>query len=296
MKSQDQITLDKFRRVEKPIPNQYIVVFNDGVADKDIDLLTTNLASIQRSGKVQATYRHSIKGFSIHDIPEAAAIAISRDPRVDFVEENAVGQTANTQPIGGPPVAAYDAWHLDRLDQYYLCESRVEISNKESTIYRRHLGKNPKAVYKSFDFNTDNFQLLIRITNASSFDSVTGSTILSSGVWYHVVGQWSGLTLKVYVNGVLDGSKSSTFAPGTGTSPVYIGRAATSSIYFSGLIDEVRVTANPLYNSNFTPQNRVTGIAETKGLWRFDGQNAQDCADMNNGSLIGSTAFSTTVP
>ena len=137
------------------------------------------------------------------------------------------------------------------------------------------------------------FYTLITATNT---DSVTGSTVLQPNVWYHVAGVWGGLTLRVFVNGVLDGTKSSMFAPGTGTSSLLIGRTVDGTRYFSGLIDEVRVTGTWLYNSNFTPPNRLTGTFETKGLWRFDYQNAQDCADMNNGTLMGGATFSTTVP
>lgn len=133
------------------------------------------------------------------------------------------------------------------------------------------------------------------LINGFNFDSVTGSTILSSGVWYHVAGVWNGTTLKVFVNGVQVGSKSSTFAPGTGTSDVFIGRGGDGSGYFNGLIDKVRITADAIYTSNFTPQNRLTGVNGTKGLWRFDGQDVKDCANINHGINNGAT-FSTSVP
>jgi hypothetical protein len=138
--------------------------------------------------------------------------------------------------------------------------------------------------------------VFINLVNGSSYDSVTGSTALAPGLWYHVAGVWGGLTMNVYVNGVLDGTKSSTFAPGTGSSPLYIGRIADVGGYFNGMIDEARVTADALYTSNFTPQHRLTGAIQTKGLWRFDDQTANDCAGFNNGTLNGGATFSTDVP
>jgi hypothetical protein len=137
---------------------------------------------------------------------------------------------------------------------------------------------------------------LYNLVNASSFDWVTGSTALVPGHWYHVAGVWGGLTMNVYVNGMLDGTKSSTFAPGTGTSPLYIGRIADVGGYFGGLIDQARVTADALYTSSFTPQHRLTGAIGTKGLWRFDDHTANDCAGFNNGTLNGAATFSTDVP
>jgi len=62
------------------------------------------------------------------------------------------------------------------------------------------------------------------------------------------------------------------------------------------LIDEVRVTARAVYTTNFTSQHKLTGVIDTKGLWRFDRQNGKDCADVNNGALVGGAAFSTDVP
>ena len=51
-------------------------------------------------------------GFSIELLNEAAAIAISRNPRVKYVEEDALGSVADTQ--FNPP------WGLDRIDQTSL--------------------------------------------------------------------------------------------------------------------------------------------------------------------------------
>jgi hypothetical protein len=67
-------------------------------------------------------------------------------------------------------------------------------------------------------------------------------------------------------------------------------------MFFNGLIDEVRVTARAIYTSNFIAQHRLTGVQDTRGLWRFDRQNAKDCADIHNGTLVGGATFSTSVP
>ena len=77
---------------------------------------------------------------------------------------------------------------------------------------------------------------------------------------------------------------------------MYIGRRADGGGYFNGLIDEARVTATWLYSSSFTPQHKLTGVFETKGLWKFDDQTANDCPGFNNGSLNGLATFVTAVP
>ena len=75
-----------------------------------------------------------------------------------------------------------------------------------------------------------------------------------------------------------------------------IGVSPEGTYFFNGLIDEVRVTGRAIYTTNFTSQHKLTGVVDTKGLWRFDRQNARDCADIHTGSLVGGATFSTTVP
>ena len=86
--------------------------------------------------------------------------------------------------------------------------------------------------------------------NYNAYTTVIGSTVVSTGVWRHVAGVFNGTQLRVYVDGVLDGSLNTTNAPGSGTSLLRIGKAAhpanTPPLYlpsfaFAGLIDEVRV-------------------------------------------------------
>jgi RHS repeat-associated protein len=63
------------------------------------------------------------------------------------------------------------------------------------------------------------------------------------------------------------------------------------------LIDEVRVSNAAVYSSNFTPQTHLTAGANTKGLWKFDGQSSNDASSNgNNGTLQGGAGYSDDVP
>src|SRR5205085_1565652 len=96
----------------------------------------------------------------------------------------------------------------------------------------------------------------------------------------------------------LNASKSSTFAPFTGTNSLKIGaRGDDGTTPFNGLIDEARVTAAAVYTSNFTPSAHLSAVTGTKGLWKFDGQTANDSSgNGNHGTLLGGATFSTDVP
>jgi RHS repeat-associated protein len=107
---------------------------------------------------------------------------------------------------------------------------------------------------------------------------------------------WDGSYLRLYVNGVLDASVTTGKGPTSGTSSLKLGRNSGGN-YFSGLIDEVRVSNAALYNSNFTPQTHLTAGANTKGLWKFDGQSSNDASSNgNNGTLQGGASYSDDVP
>lgn len=132
------------------------------------------------------------------------------------------------------------------------------------------------------------------------YDFVEGATTISTGVWHHVAGVFDGGQLRVYVDGVLDGSKASTFAPVSGTKDLLIGaRSPDASDRFQGLIDEVRLTAGALYATNFVPSIRLTATGNTKGLWRFESIQSTTVADAscnsNNGTVVGGAGLSTDV-
>lgn len=106
----------KFRRTERAIPNQYIVVFNNDVGD--VRSLANRLARAHQ-GTILYVYEHSIKGFAVR-LPEAAALALSQNPQVAYVEEDGEVRIVGTQPRATPGLEGPVSWGLDRIDQNYL--------------------------------------------------------------------------------------------------------------------------------------------------------------------------------
>lgn len=99
----------KLRRAsaDKRIPNQYIVVLKNDVADVESEALrlTRDFGGDRGGG---FTYHRAIKGFSVR-LPEAQALRLADDPRVAFVEEDGVVNMITTQTGA--------TWGLDRIDQ-----------------------------------------------------------------------------------------------------------------------------------------------------------------------------------
>lgn len=81
-------------------------------------------------------------------------------------------------------------------------------------------------------------------TDAGVTVSVTDTTTLSTGVWYHIVGVRSGTTLTVYVNGVANVSASGAINTTITNNVISIGAwryGVTTTNYLSGRIDSVSV-------------------------------------------------------
>ncbi len=107
----------KFLKVQSPVPNKYIVVLNDDVVSSNgptdlrrqqIGAIANTLAQVH-GGRRGFVYESALKGFSIELPNEAAAIALSQNPQVKWVEEDGVVQEGTCEST--PP------WGLDRIDQ-----------------------------------------------------------------------------------------------------------------------------------------------------------------------------------
>ena len=103
----DSAWAQNIRRHANAIPNQYIVVLASTDDPEAIGLETQSLYA----GRLGHVYRRALKGFAIRLTPAAAA-ALARDPRVNYVEEDGIVQATNLQT--SPP------WGLDRIDQRNL--------------------------------------------------------------------------------------------------------------------------------------------------------------------------------
>jgi YD repeat-containing protein len=123
---------------------------------------------------------------------------------------------------------------------------------------------------------------------------------ITFGTWHHMAGVFDGSQIRVYLDGSLIASKSTTVVPGSFSGSTlavggFQGGATTTMV--NGLVDEVRLSAGALYTSNFTPQRHLTSAASTRGLWKFDGQTLQDSSGNNNNStFVGGAAYASDNP
>jgi hypothetical protein len=133
--------------------------------------------------------------------------------------------------------------------------------------------KNVTGVYQSFlgQYTSGTPWLLqvqpggrLRLTGAYGAD--ISSSLLSINTWYHIALVRSGTSVKLYVNGVNNGSATIASAIGDATKITTIGSGdAPGNDRFNGFISNVRIVkGTAVYTSNFTPPtSRLTAIAGT---------------------------------
>jgi subtilisin family serine protease len=103
-----KLRVGKLIKTPKALPGRYIVVLEDKAAHPSrVDTLAGEMARAHGAG-VRHVYRHALKGFSAA-MNEQAALALSADPRVRYVEEDAEVSLTATQNSA--------TWGLDRVDQ-----------------------------------------------------------------------------------------------------------------------------------------------------------------------------------
>ena len=89
------------------IPGQYIVVFNDGVADAPS--LARRLTAAH-GGSLRFTYEHAIKGFAAQ-LSDAAVAALRNNSNVAYIEQDQVVHAV------GSGSQSNATWGIDRVDQ-----------------------------------------------------------------------------------------------------------------------------------------------------------------------------------
>ena len=105
-------------------------------------------------------------------------------------------------------------------------------------------------------------QLFMGGSSGSGF-AVNGATTLTTGRWYHLAATRSGTTVRVFVDGVVDGSGTSAYNEDYTGRGLKVGTLEADSLSpslgnpgasINGYIDDVRVTRGyARYTSNFTP-------------------------------------------
>ena len=176
------------------------------------------------------------------------------------------------------------------------CISMIGETGQDSSAFDKGLclDDNNKAVFYFFD---------------GAQKRTTGATTLSTGTWYHILGQYDGTQGLIYVNGVLDGTLagSSTYDFTTPQLVFSYYHSGDFDQYFNGIMDdfriydyartaaEIRLDYNAGLSARFGGSPAEDMTRNLVGYWNFDegsGQTAYDASGEGNDGTLGATSSS----
>jgi beta-N-acetylglucosaminidase/Concanavalin A-like lectin/glucanases superfamily/Glycosyl hydrolase family 20, domain 2 len=98
--------------------------------------------------------------------------------------------------------------------------------------------------------------------DATTSVGVTGATVLTPNMWHFVVASCDGSTLKVFLDGFLDGSTATTVLPGAGQFDLRLGARGDDTAYrLQGDLDEVAVYPSALSEEQVRAQYLAGKVA-----------------------------------
>lgn len=168
-------------------------------------------------------------------------------------------------PALRPTNFTIEAWvKFDGLDsagnasagQQYI----VFKQNTRSSLFEGfYLGKERSGNNNFFSFG---------VTPATgSGANVDGTTLISTGVWYHVAAVRSPTTIQLFVNGAFQAQASANFAQDYGNYPLYFGTSGQPGWdrKFKGVLDEVTIYNRPLASNEIVAIHAAGAGGKCKG-------------------------------
>jgi len=159
----------------QPIRGQYIVVFNASVGNPAAEAVSAVRGA--GGGQILHTYTAAIKGFAA-TLPDAAVQALSRNPNVDYIEQDQTVSLSQTESSA--------TWGIDRVDQHAL--------PLDSTYHYNYTGLGVNAFIIDTGIRADHVEFTGRVLSGFTSISDGNGTNDCNGHGTHVSGTIGGTT------------------------------------------------------------------------------------------------------
>lgn len=156
-------------------------------------------------------------------------------------------------------VAAQDPTTAGSLDAWVYFNQTPSAAGHAMEI----IGKGGVCTDFDLQADTDNlFRLYVQCSNR-----VASSTIIQTGIWYHVAGTWDATGMRIYVNGVLENTNTvQNLTRGQSNQPLQIGNQPTfGPRLFNGLIDEAEIFDRALSAGEIQAMANAGNAGKCKG-------------------------------
>ncbi|MFZ2777638.1 MAG: FISUMP domain-containing protein, partial [Candidatus Moraniibacteriota bacterium] len=195
--------------------------------------------------------------------PSVNVITTYGDATQSTTQSKFGGKSAYFSGAGGYLTTPYnsnlfDWWSADSsIDAWvYLPSYNSSAPNTNSPMIG-HMSPTDGTNNWSFGPNENGKLRLYYYSNSSN--AVTSSQTIPLNTWTHIAMTYSGTTIRLFINGIQDGSASIAGTPQGDANPLIIGQY--SGVKFAGYIDEFRISSGiARWTSNFTPPAAPYGI------------------------------------
>jgi len=214
---------------------------------------------------------------------------------------------------GGASVSSDGRLDLNGSGQYYSVPNSSSLAISQAitlTAWIKPSASGAQSLISKAGSGVDGFEMglgsdgkvFVRFNAASSGDTLrvsSTSNYPANGLgWMHVAATYDGTTIRLYVNGNLEGSKAASFTIGANSLPLNFGAGQGGANAFRGQLDEVLVDTRALSAAEIkqvhfgtfrpaepTPPAPVGGVV---GQWDFT-STSDVSGNGNNGTLSGAT-------
>lgn len=183
---------------------------------------------------------------------------------IDYGVNDATGTYTNGPTINSTPLTTGSSdrsTDFDGTDDYVVAQSNlmrlattqwsigavVKLDSTSDQVIMTHLQGTAIPYYLGIGLNGTAGKFVTGFYDGSSWHTVSSAISAVAGSTYFIVGVWTGTGLRIYVNGVLDGSSTPSGSPvaaDAGTTSLYIGRRYNggTAVYFNGKISDAFAT------------------------------------------------------
>jgi hypothetical protein len=149
-----------------------------------------------------------------------------------------------------------------------------------SSLWGTEVSDSNSAFLRLGDANIANNKLQFVLSINSVQQKLTTATALNANTWYHIAATYDGSSMKIYINGVLDASKSQTGSVNS-NGAFNVGYLYNTSRNFNGKVDEVRVWKRALSQTEISQNmcNVTLPATSLAAYWKFNegsGSSVQD--------------------
>jgi len=147
--------------------------------------------------------------------------------------------------------------------------------------------------YPVFERNASNVAVFYVDTTAL----ITGTTVIQANTWTHVLVSRVSGNLRLFVNGVQDGStvsNSTNFANGTARPAIAVRGSSLANDFLTGYISSIRVLIGSGFTSVTVPTAPLTAITNTSLLLNYTNAGITDATAKNVLETVGNAQISTT--